>query len=123
METIIFQNRECYVGYKGLEENGWNFQQNFQYESGNWYRTLDVDMSNEECSYGINLCYNPVNCLKYGKVVYKVYVPVDQNIYFGNDKFRCQLAYIDGKVNIDVDKYWDGLNESQLRLIQSNWTE
>ena len=117
METVEFENQTCYVGYKGLTETGGNFKKNFVYTPNNWYKTLDVDLSNVECSYGINLCYEPLECLRYGKYIYKVYIPVNQDIYFGKNKFRCKLAYIGELVDFNVDKYWSVLSEFQKELV------
>jgi len=49
MEKVNFQGEECYIAYKGLKKDLTNFQNNYKYEPGHWYRSLDVDMSNNEC--------------------------------------------------------------------------
>jgi hypothetical protein len=48
----------------------------------NWYSTLDVDLSNKECSYGCNLTYDFWDAYSFGKRVFKCYFPINQKNLF-----------------------------------------
>jgi len=118
IDKIIFQNEECYVAYKGLKENLKNFQSNFKYEPGHWYRSLGVNMSNKECGYGLNLTTNWRKALEFGHRVFTAYVPIKDNKikFIGNkDKFRCQVFYLGEE--IDLIEYWDELTGQQKCLL------
>ena len=121
MEKVNFQGEECYVGYKGLSDDLTNYQINYKYESGYWYRALDVDMSDVKCGYGLNITKNWKKALEFGDRVFKAYVPIKNNkIKFIEDgnKFRCQIFYLGEE--IDLMEYWPELTESQKNLICMN---
>lgn len=74
-----------------------NSNRDYCYEPNHWYKTLDVDMSDEKCSYGINLCQTPEFAFNYGVRVFEFLVPIEDNkIKFIKDenKFRCKFAHM-----------------------------
>ena len=118
MEKTIFQGEECYIAYKGLKKDLTNFQNNYKYEPGYWYKTLNVDMEDDDCSYGLNLAVDYWSGICFGGKVFKAYVPIKNNkIKFikCREKFRCQIFYLDKE--IDVMKYWDGMTEEQRNFM------
>jgi len=143
MQKVMFQGEECYVAYKGLKNKLTNYQDNYTYEPNNWYKTLDVDMSDVSCSYGINLCKTKEAALEFGYRIFKWYVPINNNrIKFSEnqDKFRCLRAYMAEEIkynwdelteyqkefvckynpNFDYEKYWDELTEYQKEFVCYN---
>jgi hypothetical protein len=80
MKKINFENQEYYVGYKVISKNGINYQNNFQYEPGYWYEALDVDMSDADCSYGLNIFNNFIDAFGFmAGIVYECYIPIKNN--------------------------------------------
>ena len=79
MEKTIFQGEECYIAYKGLKKDLTNFQNNYKYEPGYWYKTLNVDMEDDDCSYGLNLAVDYWSGICFGGKVFKAYVPIKNN--------------------------------------------
>ena len=57
MKKIVFEGKECYIGFKGFRDNRLNnYQKNYQYELNNWYSVLKVDLDNRKnYSYGLNV--------------------------------------------------------------------
>lgn len=132
MEKTVFQGKECFVAYKALFRDMSNVMINYQYETNHWYEALDVDMSNNDCSYGLNLCQTKAAALEYGPIVFKCYVPVDTKIKFieGKDKFRCLRMYLTDETfkikeddrknnNATIPSYqeWDSLSEDERDII------
>jgi hypothetical protein len=126
MKRTIFNNEECYIAYKGLtlrDDKLYNFKNNYVYELNSWYESLDVDMSDEECSYGLNLCHKWDTNFTFGNNVYICYVPIENNtIKFieDADKFRCKRFYLTDQEPsefTDYGKYWSELTEEQIDLI------
>ena len=106
------------IGYKGLKNNLKNYQNNCTYELNKWYRCLEVDPSNKDCSYGLHLCFNPEDALEFGSRVFKCIVPEENNIIVkGTNKFRCLKFFLtDEEVEFD----WDKLTKSQRYLVCHN---
>ena len=127
MKKIIFEEKECYIAYKVLHEDLSNFKENYTYETENWYSTLEVDMTDESCSYGCNL-FKTIEAsfifMNHGKI-FKCYVPIKNNkIKFINNesKFRCLKFYLTNEeVFLDYiknyEKYWNELTEDQKERI------
>jgi hypothetical protein len=130
MEKVVFEGKECYIAYKVLNDNLLNFKKNYTYELNNWYKTFDVDMSNDTCSYGCNLFQDiefAFNFMSSGKI-FKCFVPIKNNkIKFIDEenKFRCLRFYLtDEEVFLDYiknyEKYWSELTENQRNCVCSN---
>jgi hypothetical protein len=143
LKTEVFNNEKCYIGYKGLQKDLNNFQNNYKYELNQWYSCLKVDTSEKDCSFGLNLCYDLFKGFSFGKRVFKCYIPIENNeFYFGKDKFRVKRFYLSDieeileydwkklseyqKVricynpNFDSNKYWEELTEYQKDRICIN---
>ena len=126
MEKVLFENQECYVAYKAFNniDELLNYQGNYVYELNHWYESLDVDISDLNCSYGCNLTQTVYGALEYGQYIYKCYVPIKNNIIHllnNQDKFRTKRFYLSNEL-IDLNKFfeelnWDELNEYQKDLI------
>jgi hypothetical protein len=68
---------------------------NYVYELNNWYEVLDIDTSNKECSYGLNLFLSFANVFSFGEKVFECYVPLKNNkIKIFGDQLRCQKFYL-----------------------------
>ena len=126
MEKVLFENQECYVAYKAFENKDSlvNYQRNYVYELNNWYESLDVDTSDNDCSYGCNLSQTFAGALEYGKFVYKCYVPIENNIIHllnNQDKFRTKRFYLSNELigynKLLEDFCWVELTEYQKSLI------
>ena len=107
------------IAYKGLKEDMSNYKCNFTYEIGKSYSALDVDMSDKDCSYGLNVCTTISKALNYGSRVFEVLIPDDCKIKFigNNDKFRCETFTIIKEVYLEYEKYWNELTEDQKDLV------
>ena len=68
LEKVIFNNEECYVAYKGLNDDLLNFRGNYKYELNKEYLCLDVN-NNDPCSYGLHLAYTPYDALVFGYII------------------------------------------------------
>jgi len=114
MKKIVFQGQECFIAYKSFKNPDLkNYQGNYTYELNNWYESLDVDVSDHECSYGLNLCQSPLETLDYGYIIYECYVPIENNIIHfiqNQDKFRTKKMFLS-----DVEFVYDfnDLTENQ----------
>ena len=133
MEKKVINDKEYYVAYKGFKNDSLrNYQNNFTYKPNKLYKALDVDMSDNDCSYGLNLFQDIESCKWFFDdvcIIYECLVPVDDNkIKFIKEesKFRCLKFYMTDKVvwNTysdswikDYDKHWNKLTEDQKNHI------
>lgn len=115
---------EYYIGYKGLRKDLTDRWKNYQYEIGNKYSVLDVDLSDTEWSYGLNFCYDKYCALFFGDIVFKCLVPIskDNRIYFGEEMFRSKEMILFQEVDTldNIDKIWNQLSKNQRDLITTN---
>ena len=125
MKKIMFEGYKCHVAYKVFERDMMNYRGNYKYEVSHWYASLDVDLSDNVCSYGCNLFKTKEMAQEFMSdgIVYKCYVPIKKEgnkIKFIEDeyKFRCQLFYLSDE---EIKKYddtlsWEEMNEDQRNL-------
>ena len=123
MEKVKFQDVDCYVAFEVLQKNMRNFQDNFTYETGNWFSAIDVDQTQRDYSFGSNLFDNELDAFIFmpDGIILKCFVPVESNMvtFIENEsKFRCKRFYLTEEiVKVDIDKYWNELTEYQKNRI------
>jgi len=123
MEEVIFQDKKCYIGYKALYEDGLNYMKNFRYDFGHWYGAIDVDDSDIECSFGLNVFleekeamrfiikYFSVSSIEKEVNIFKCYIPIENNkIIFRDNKARCKKFFLTSE-KIDLTKYIEYLKD------------
>ena len=124
MEKRVINNKKYYVAYKGFKNDSLrNYQNNFTYKPNKLYKALDVDMSDDDCSYGLNLFQDMYSCAEFfGNIciIHECLVPLDDNkIKFIEDKskFRCLKFYMTDKV------VYDTYNKSWFKDYKEEWNE
>ena len=119
LEKVIFNNEECYIAYKGLVYDLSNFRGNYTYELNKEYSCLDVD-NNDPCSYGLHLAYTPSDAMMFGYIIFKCYVPINDNIIIKwDEKITCKRFYLSDE-QIKYKANWDELADNQKDIMCEN---
>lgn len=113
-------NNNYLVAYKMLNNNMQDEKRDFVFEIGKWYRTIDIDMSSKEDSFGLSAFYDPFSIFLENEDIYIVHISKDFRIKHLEDGFiRCECLKIVEKLPVhqEVKQCWHLFNSNQRKRV------